>query len=287
VKKLFQINDGVSQPTNIAPGVTIRSVPDHMNEQRRQLVLIIDEHTDFKVVNRSRKTLTKLFREMEFDQGINLNYPIRGNQYGFYQWRTNGMGPKALTSILNYIGLALILNAYELKQNEENLDVCLEDNLWIPGFPLLFNANFSEQLFHYIAIAAGITPEESVFHINQGHHFFAKNRLPWRIKKGPFNEQKINSKVDYFKELIETKIITISQVDSQFNRLEFSIYWLHEQGYLKKINYLLDKKGGESWKRTNLKIKTQMKQIIENWDTSEIPQIISMRKMCAGLTKFL
>jgi hypothetical protein len=283
MKKTVELNPDVSLPINVIPGITIRYIVDNPNTQLRQLVLVIDEYTDFKVINDNRIVLSKLFKEMEAAQGVDLNHPIRGNQYGFYQWQMSGMGPKALVSILNYIGLALMRSAFDQKQGKKTMDVYFDKELQAKGLPFLSNASFPEQSFHVISLAAGITTENVVLLINQSHRSFSKNRIPWRIKEGPFNEQKLESRVDYFRKRINQKAITISPVNSELNRLEFTVYWLNKQGYLKKINDMLDKKGGESWKRSNLKIKKRIDQIIENWKTSKNPQIVSLRELSSGI----
>lgn len=273
---------------SILPGIMIRHVlsdPDSKSK-RYQLVVVIDEYTDFKAINDNRKVLTKLFKELETFQGIDLNHPIRGNQYGFYQWHMKGMGPKALVSILNYIGLGMMLWAHDQKKSREDKDVYLEDGHKDPRYPFLSNASFPEQSFYTISMAAGITSEISIKEIKQGIQSFAKNRLPWEINKGPFNQSQLEARVDNFQKKINRKVISIFPTDAEMNRLEIVVYSLYVQGYLEKINDMLDKKGGESWKRSNLRIKKKINQIVENWETSKNPQFVSLRRFAEDWVRY-
>ncbi len=269
----------VSSGFSIADGVMIRYIDESPEISPVQLVVVIDEFTDFDAINKNRKALKNLLTELEVSQGANLNNPITGNQYGFYQWHKDGVGPKAMTSILNYIGLALILLAHDKKQNIENLNVYFDKRRKINGSPFLSNAREPEQFFKDISMAAGLSIHECIEHINHAHRALTENSLPWGIKDGPFMENKLKDRLKYFRKKVSKKSITISQIDANLNRLEIPVYLLHLHNYFVRTNELLDKRGGQSWNRSKTMINKQISKIVNNWNSSQDKQTISVRNL--------
>jgi hypothetical protein len=218
---------------------------------------------------------------LDASQGINLVYPENGNQYGFYLLYMKGIKNKAMRSLINYIGLALLLCAYDLKRGEKNLDVFYEKGTTFRGVTLLGNASTSENFFYDMFLAAGTRHEECILAINQGLFDLSKKRIPWEVAKNQayFTDQLLRSKMEYFKNKIKEKKITISTNLTYTSPIERSVYWMRKLGYFEKINAMLDKEGKPSWKRSRSGIQKWVNQIVENWELSTIPAIIRAREI--------
>lgn len=279
----------VSQPQYIAEGVAVRKLiefdPRLMKiegyEPRVQIVLDINENTNFDSINRNRKKFKELLRYLGQYQGSNLGFKQMENLYGIVQWREEGISWGKLTKILNYLAFALTFAAYDERQMGESVKI-IGKSQDLPLSDMRFVFNFGGVWLWTIYSALGMTLEEVIQWIKEGYDYLAEDRFDFDINWYPFKKQQVIDKVSYFLEGIGEGRITISKNDKQYNALEHIIYYLDLKGCFANIDKLLDKEGVEEWKRNKAFLKKWMASKFEKFECSQDPRDVVMRKFDNG-----
>ena len=107
----------------VAPGVEITYLETFgaTNWKRPTMVLLINEFTDFEAVHNHRKQLNRMRMEFEHAQGRDPSNPVDQGIYALYQFRKQGVGFSILAELLNYLSLAWIMRAHDLKKGRKTI----------------------------------------------------------------------------------------------------------------------------------------------------------------------
>jgi len=286
-KNLYK-DAAISGPINIADGVAVRMLieldPLRRNiesyKPRVQIVLEINENTNFDSINKNRKKLKGLLRNLDKYQGSNLGVEQMENLYGIVQWHEEKISWGKLTMILNYLGFALTFAAYDERQTVESLEIHGESQDLISK--LRFVISFGGIWLRSIFSALGITFEDLILWMKQGYEYLDEDRFDFEITSNPFKKQRVIDKVGYFLERIKEGRITISENDLHYNALEHIIYYLNLNGYFTKIDALLDNEGLPDWKRNKAFLKRWMVSKFEKVEGSQDPRDIAIREFHRG-----
>jgi hypothetical protein len=285
-KNLYK-DAAISEPINIADGVAVRmliELESHIKiegyKPRIQLVLVINEDTHFDSINRNRKKLKEILRNLDKDQGSIIGIEQMENRYGIVQWREEGISWGRLTMILNYLSFALTLAAYDERHMGESLEMIGGSQKIIGKLRLVYSDGgiWLRSIFS----ALGMTFEDLIPWIKQGYEYLAEDRFDLEITSNPFKKQRVIDKVGYFLERIKEGIITISENDLHWNALEHIIYYLNLKGYFTKIDELLDKEGMKDWTRNKPFLQSWRVRIFEKFEGSQDPRDIAIREFHRG-----
>jgi hypothetical protein len=253
-------------------------------EPRIQMVLVIDEYTNFDSISRNRKAIKDLFGFLNSQQGNDLNYKYMDNLYALIQWHKEGNSWRKLTMFLNYLGFALTFSAYDESQNKEEPATKLgksQDSIIDPSFV----TNFGGAGLMFIFLALGMTLKDFNSWMEQGYELLAEDRFDLEILSNPFSKQRVIDQVRYFQHRIDENIIAISEDNLNWNELEHTIYILIRKGNFPKLDELLDKEGLADWKRNKLFLQNWIVKISEKWASSQDPKINKMRELYKDIGK--
>jgi hypothetical protein len=270
-------NAFISEPKNIADGVSVRMLLEN-GVQRIQMVLVIDEYTNFDSINRNRKEIKFILNKINSKQGMDLNVKYKQILYALIQWREEGISWGKLTMILNYLGFALIYDAYNESLNKGEPVMILDETQDLISNPS-FIASFGGTGICPIFLSLGMTFFEFNSWIKKGYEYLAKDRFPLAITSDPFKLKRVRDKVRYLQDCIKEKIITIPTDDLHWNSLEYMIYILIRRGYFSKLDELLDDEGLEDWERNKPFLQKLIARISKKWAGSQDPKIIKMREI--------
>jgi len=270
-------NAYISKPESIADGVVVRMLLED-GVPRMQVVLVIGEYTNFDSISRNRTAIKDLFRFLNSQQGNDLNYKYMDNLYALIQWHEEGISWGKVTTILNYLGFALTLGAYDESQNMGEPATKLGESQDLISDPS-FVASFGGVGLMYIFLALRMTLEDFNSWMEQGYECLKEDRFNVDVTLEPFDIDRIKDKVRYFQDCINAGKITIPKDDLFWNPLEHSIYYLILKGYFIKIDKLLDQEGLKGWEKNKPFLQSWVAKISEKWAGSQDPRINEMREI--------
>ena len=242
-----------------------------------QIVLVIDENTNYDAISKYRILLTESLKFWDRFQGSNLDINQRNNLYGLLQWKKPGFGWGRLTMFLNYLCFVLTYASYDedlqMKKNKVTGGTKVDDTvLEVPSEP------DGTWLIH-IFFALGKDFKDLDEWMEQGYKYLARGQFPMRLRDEPFYFGRVRDKVRYFKERVQAGNITISENDLNWNILEYIIYIWYQRGYFQKMDKVLDKEGMNDWIRNKKIIQRKISEIIEKWERAENSKTARMRDL--------
>jgi hypothetical protein len=263
-------NAYIFPPEEIADGVVFRLIVEDNN--RIQMVLVIDENTDFEYINQHRKEIKGSLKFINEKQGSDLNKNYVDSIIGLSKWHDEGIGWNRLTRLLNYLCVVETIYSYEkFKQGKtfDQLGVLISN----PGL----QGGINPAIFSFIALGRSIDEftewQKIVFEdLYEGIGGIG-------LIDQPFVESQIKNKVRSLRQRIKKE--RIFPLDSEWNALEYEIYFFESTDKLifDRVNELLDKKNVAGWRRNRDFIQDKIKDIIKKWEVSKEPKIVQFREL--------
>lgn len=267
-------NAYISESFHIVEGVFVRMLIED-GVPYGQMVLVVDRNTKFDQINKNRKLIFKFLNSMESNIGSDLNYKYEENLYALLQWHEQGIGWEKLAIILNYLCYVLTYCAYT-QRNDVHAEISeeLQETISEPSFV----ASLGGAGISFIFLSIGMTLYELNTWMKRGYEYLAGDRFDFEITEDPIKWERVRDKVRYFHDGIEANKIWISEEDSHWNSLEFTIYIMSKKGFFTKLLILLDKEQSVGWKRNKTFLLKWMNGIFVKWENSQDPKIIRFRE---------
>jgi hypothetical protein len=272
----------ISDPINLEDGIVIRLLRED-GLYRDQMLLVIDEYTNFDSINLNRKVIKDFFKFLERIEGSDLNYKHKEYLFALLQWHEQGISWGKMTVILNYLGYALTYCAY-IEKNDIHGEISEEMRKTISEPSFVASLGGAGLIFIFLAL--GMTFYEFNSWMKLGYEYLAEDRFIPDITKKPFEWKRVREKVRYIQESIETNNkIWISEEDSNWNSLEYLTYLLIQKGYFIKLSKLLDKGELAGWERNKTFLHKWVDSISAKWENSQDPKIKTYREIYKKMGK--
>jgi hypothetical protein len=258
------VNARVSEAFELGLGLVCRAIempttaglPVHV-----ELVLVIDEKTDFERVSKYRLRLRRLSRSINRAEGSDLIAQHLLFVVDAYHWRKEQMAWSTMAKLLNYIALALMLSAHggnrKLAGQRAGIGRHPGDQ---DGSP---RATSDKRLLLHLLSIFGTAKDDPAPWIELGHESLGKGQLPWEVDQGPILEWHLKDHVKYLRERVDSQRIHIGEAETAFNALEGIVFRLRKQGTLAELDQLLDRKGQRSWTRNRAKIQMWVGRFVQ------------------------
>jgi hypothetical protein len=245
-------NAKIYPPAKLAAGITVRFVVENYQPQ---LVLVIDDSTTIRGIENEWHKIKIIREEMHKYFGTKLGRGHKDVLFELSEMNKQGRGWVEIEKILNYRCLACLSSAF----------LELEDNSITLGSALL--------AIHIMALTGKIEEIQVIF--DAGFDDLRMNRIPWKLRKGLFDNYQIRQKVkDFRKQVVRGAVHIPEERDPEIDADDMILYL---KGYYENVNTYLQNTDRMYWKENEEWIRKRLKSISEKIETSNDPEIERIR----------